>query len=40
MRNHLHDFKKDLTFDDLNEDGIANYISFLSKIKMKNSTIN
>lgn len=41
MRNHLWKFNKKLTFDDFDEDGFADYITFLSKKhKMKNSTIN
>lgn len=41
LRNHLWDFDKKLTFDKFNEEGIADYITFMSKkLKMKNSTIN
>lgn len=41
MRNHLQDFKKGLSFDSFDENGIADYIDYLGKTKkMKNSTIN
>lgn len=41
MRNHLLGFKKNLTFDAFDENGIADYVEYLSKVKsMKNSTIN
>ena len=41
MRNHLLGFKKDLTFEVFDEDGIADYVDYLGKVKnMKNSTIN
>ena len=40
IRNHLYDFNKKLTFDYFDEDGIANYITYLGRKKMKNSTIN
>ena len=41
MRNHLQDFKKGLSFDSFDDNGIADYIDYLGKTKkMKNSTIN
>ena len=40
LRNHLFTFDKKLTFDKFDEDGIANFIDYLGKKGMKNSTIN
>lgn len=40
LRNHLLTFDKKLTFDKFDEDGIANFIDYLGKKGMKNSTIN
>ena len=40
LRNHLSSFDKKLTFEKFDEDGIANFIDYLGKKGMKNSTIN
>ncbi|MBF1547532.1 MAG: tyrosine-type recombinase/integrase, partial [Prevotella salivae] len=40
LRNHLTGFDKKLTFDKFDEEGISNFIDYLGKNGMKNSTIN
>ena len=40
LRNHLFGFDPKLTFEKFDEDGIANFIEYLGKKSMKNSTIN
>lgn len=41
LRNHLSAFRKDITFDTFDENGIADFIDFLANdMNMKNSTIN
>ena len=40
LRNHLQDFNKKMNFEDFNEDGIADFINYMGKKGMKNSTIN
>lgn len=40
LRNHLQDFNKKLNFEDFNEDGIADFINYMGKKGMKNTTIN
>lgn len=40
LRNHLYAFKKKLSFDDFDENGIADFVDFLGKKRnLKNSTI-
>ena len=40
LRNHLSEFNKKLSFDKFDENGIADFIDYLGKKGMKNSTIN
>lgn len=40
LRNHLSDFDKKLTFEKFDEVGISNFVDFLGKKGLKNSTIN
>ncbi|MDT3386314.1 MAG: site-specific integrase [Bacteroidota bacterium] len=40
LRNHLTGFDKKLTFEKFDEEGISNFIDYLGKNGMKNSTIN
>lgn len=40
LRNHLTGFDKRLTFEKFDEEGISNFIDYLGKNGMKNSTIN
>lgn len=41
LRNHLYAFKKKLTFEDFDENGIADFVDFLGKERnLKNTTIN